>query len=69
MPADSWTETSELAAVLGHREIAAPPPQLGSYPAVVHAPSISGRPILVDLTGMISCGEATMTDSVPTGTR
>ncbi len=46
----SWTQSTERASVLGHREIALPPPQLGPWPAIVHAPSIATRPIVVDLT-------------------
>jgi hypothetical protein len=46
----SWTQSTERASVLGHREIASPPPQLGPWPAIVHSPSIATRPIIVDLT-------------------
>jgi type IV secretory pathway TraG/TraD family ATPase VirD4 len=46
----TWTQSVEKSAVLGHREISSPHPALGAWPAVVHAPSLSSRPIIVDLT-------------------
>jgi type IV secretory pathway TraG/TraD family ATPase VirD4 len=46
----SWTSSSELGKVIGHREISAPAPQLGPRPGFVHSPSLSPRPIVVDLT-------------------
>ena len=46
----SWTHSSERAAVLGHREIAAPPREFGGWPAIVHSPSVTSKPIVVDLT-------------------
>lgn len=46
----SWTRSTERASVLGHREVSSPPPQLGSWPGIVHAPSVATRPIVVDLT-------------------
>jgi type IV secretory pathway TraG/TraD family ATPase VirD4 len=45
----SWTTSTELASVIGHREISTPAPQLGPRPAFVHSPSLSPRPIVVDL--------------------
>ena len=46
----SWTSSTELGKVIGHREISTPAPQLGPRPAFVHSPSLSPRPIVVDLT-------------------
>jgi type IV secretory pathway TraG/TraD family ATPase VirD4 len=40
----------ERAAALGHREISAPPDAFGPWSGVVHSPSVSSRPFLVDLT-------------------
>jgi len=45
----SWTQGSEERPVLGHREISSPPLHLGKYPAILHSPFLSTRPILVDL--------------------
>lgn len=46
----SWTTSTELASAIGHREISTPPPQLGPRPGFVHSPSLSPRPVIVDLT-------------------
>jgi type IV secretory pathway TraG/TraD family ATPase VirD4 len=50
VPSRSWTQAGEKGPVLGHREIASPHPALGEWPGIVHAPSLSSRPIIVDLT-------------------
>jgi type IV secretory pathway TraG/TraD family ATPase VirD4 len=46
----SWTRGQEKGALLGHREIASPHPLLGDWPAFLHCPSLSSRPIVLDLT-------------------
>lgn len=46
----SWTNSTELGSAIGHREISTPAPQLGPRPGFVHSPSLSPRPIIVDLT-------------------
>ena len=46
----TWTHGQEKGVVLGHREIASPHPLLGEWPGFVHCPSLSSRPIVVDLT-------------------
>lgn len=46
----SDTHSVERVAMLGHREIASPPPRFGEWPGMVHCPSLSSQPIVVDLT-------------------
>lgn len=48
--APTWATSIEKAPLLGHREISTPHPWLGQWSAVVHSPSLSSRPILVDLS-------------------
>lgn len=48
-PGSTWTHSTVTGAVLAHREISSPPPLLGCWPGFVHAPSLSARPVVVDL--------------------